>query len=325
MLAGVEYAAGKPNKGTKWHRLSLRRMNELVKANTAREDQDFIFFDTLTGKQERVRWRQGKKLEENGLIKQFDPVTSADYDGKEYAAEGKDTISMPYVLDYLRELGRSSTHAGTVREVSIFSHAWTLGPILVNSYDDHSTAETRDEDDKDGRWFDFQPPNMSEAERQELQQAFHAQGFCWIWGCSFPPFIFDFLARVLRSSQYKKTGLQAKDSLTLTRIQEHCYVEGTYLERTYPKKPSTLTLTFGDIKKHLCEIIGWSYSQLLANATQCPVRGAAMGTYTVFEDGKNLLEVEPKMHAYTQFSLTYFDQKATDRGYVIYSPNYRCP
>ncbi|MEL6535702.1 MAG: hypothetical protein AAFQ98_09840, partial [Bacteroidota bacterium] len=130
MIAGVEYAYGNPNSGTKWNYLSQRRMKELVAANTAQEDQDFIFFDTLTGEQKKteVRWSGGKMTENTSTLTTYATVTSSDYTGRRYTATGDDTISMPHVYDYLREIGRSSTHAGTLYEVSIFGHSWMGGP-----------------------------------------------------------------------------------------------------------------------------------------------------------------------------------------------------
>ncbi|MEZ4505685.1 MAG: hypothetical protein R2848_07420 [Thermomicrobiales bacterium] len=108
-------------------------------------------------------------------------------------------------------------HPGTLMELSFFSHAWSGGPILVNSTDDRMVTrpavpprtirvpagpfippipvtipgvpETvvalngmdRDPDDYDPREIDFWPPNLSVDGKKDFRAAYHPSGVNWSW------------------------------------------------------------------------------------------------------------------------------------------------
>ena len=104
----------------------------------------------------------------------------------------------------------------------IFSHGWRGGPILVNSSDDRmreitvpmpmgnplvmqvpAVGSTRDPDDKRGRArLDFPPHTMAAGDLVNLRKVFHADGFSWLWGCSFPRVIHQSMWAMERARGY---------------------------------------------------------------------------------------------------------------------------
>jgi len=79
---------------------------------------------------------------------------------------------------------------GSVVELSIFSHGFDDGPILVNSDEVSGTpAEKRDPFDKDGRAAKDFLPDMGDGSgvvnhRDHFASSFDAKGFIQVWGCN---------------------------------------------------------------------------------------------------------------------------------------------
>jgi hypothetical protein len=118
-------------------------------------------------------------------------------------------MSIMDVYKYIQEIGQNE--AGSIAELSIFSHGWTVGPILVNSYEreEYQKKGERDPDDKDGRMNkDFFPPNMSSNDLTLFRKAFDKNAIIWIWGCAFDYLYRDILHQITESSKYKKLLLE---------------------------------------------------------------------------------------------------------------------
>ena len=100
-------------------------------------------------------------------------------------------MSITDIYKFIQEIGKQKDTAGSVIELSIFSHAWKKGPVLVNS-DEHGAhifgdkIDERDPTDKDGRdKKDFEPKNMPHTQLKQFRNAFHLNAFVWLWGCQF--------------------------------------------------------------------------------------------------------------------------------------------
>ena len=86
----------------------------------------------------------GKRSESISKVTPYKPVTKANYtkrvvDGEthwDFKDGQPDVMSIVNVYDAVAGIGDSDP--GTLRELSFFAHGWMGGPILVNSYDDHS-------------------------------------------------------------------------------------------------------------------------------------------------------------------------------------------
>lgn len=105
-------------------------------------------------------------------------------------------LSIVNFYEQLDRLGRENP--GTVVEAGIFSHSWTMGPIIWNTFDGTSSVTERFSEDTDGRQKDWLPAGQpSEAPTgtvtegptmqrfSKLQDAFRKpDGALRIWGCS---------------------------------------------------------------------------------------------------------------------------------------------
>jgi hypothetical protein len=89
---------------------------------------------------------------------------------------------------YLSDIGGDANLKGRVREVSIFSHAFSDGPILYNTSDVASNRPNpvaRDPNDFDCRAKDFDVPNMSGY--KDLVAAMGTGSRWHVWGCNTNP------------------------------------------------------------------------------------------------------------------------------------------
>lgn len=106
-----------------------------------------------------------------------------------------DCISILDVYGHLSTLGR--THPGSVKQLHFFSHGYSMGPVLLNTYDNTKSNDARDPTDKDPRTKDFLPVNL--AHYPNLQAAFVRDAYVKAWGC-FGSDIVDKLRAVSRTT-----------------------------------------------------------------------------------------------------------------------------
>ncbi|MCI0390642.1 MAG: hypothetical protein MOB07_17995 [Acidobacteria bacterium] len=123
--------------------------------------------------------------------------------GKNFLQASANTVmSIVNVYEFITNLGRHRT--GSVMELSIISHGFWNGPILVNSSDNAASGSaSRDPSDKDGRGRkDFLDGNI---DTSLVHDAFHVDGFSWIWGCIASPAPLAVIQGVA-DSRFKKTS-----------------------------------------------------------------------------------------------------------------------
>jgi hypothetical protein len=110
--------------------------------NKAKEDLRFITMDVRTGEVEvrDVTFPGGKRVEAISRSKPSDPVDPANYTtsgGHTRFKPGQAKVmSITDIYAAVRDIG--SKGPNTLAELSVFSHGWMGGPILVDSDDDRT-------------------------------------------------------------------------------------------------------------------------------------------------------------------------------------------
>ncbi|MFO7565699.1 MAG: hypothetical protein R6X02_23860 [Enhygromyxa sp.] len=90
-----------------------------------------------------------------------------------------DSISITDVYAHISKIGRDAPRS--LQQLHFFSHAYYMGPVLVNT-DVHSSTNERDPKDKDPRPNDFKEPNLKRW--SHLKEAFAPNASMKSWGCN---------------------------------------------------------------------------------------------------------------------------------------------
>jgi hypothetical protein len=100
--------------------------------------------------------------------------------GEKYAPERERDFSIVDFYKHLDLIGKVCP--GSVSEAGIFSHSYSEGPILFDTYDrTDDPVGPRAPDDFDGREKDFLQPNA--VHWPDMPLAFANKGRFWVWGC----------------------------------------------------------------------------------------------------------------------------------------------
>ncbi|WP_199522555.1 hypothetical protein [Haloferax sp. Atlit-48N] len=321
-----------------------RRMRWLAKQHP-RKKLKFHIFDFWRGV---IATRQTGK---GTTVKNKDPddtshkkIAKGDYkvpdDGPPYFdARDKNTLSIVDVYDKIEAIGKND--AGSLAEVSFFSHGYWEGPILVNSYKDtvfqsgrpegdtYELPETfRDPDDKDPRpAADFSTLTTN---KKQMQAAFASDGYIWIWGCSFPKQLHKLLHDLESDGDFsvRDTDADAKIELRPSQYKElfdnlkgFFSVSGSVSGR--------VEVRFDRLKFALCRLNKSTYAAQFAQAADTTVYAAAVGTYAVYDDeseNPQLLHVERSFGERVRFYRNHLPltDGPEDRGYVGYPPDLAC-
>lgn len=252
--------------------------------------------------------------------------------------EDQPVFSILHWYNLLRSFGRAAP--GTVREASILSHGWPWGPILVNSWRDPgfvspanplnlaNANRQRDPADVDARAdADFAEPNMPAADAQDIEKAFTADGFVWLWGCAaFGPF------KRLVLGLYKQAGFKADGTTPDADMFEFTFdtnAAGMAILKTalandpfLPAAGLTVEKTLGEFKSFLDVMIGTLYADRLAAAFKVKCFTTALGTGSEPDSGAKFV-VHHVASIYEKVVLFYedymrFKRDPEGRRYVDY-------
>jgi hypothetical protein len=240
------------------------------------------------------------------------PVTSANYSAglghhARFDTDQAGRMSITDLYAAVRAVGASADTKGSLTEVSVFSHGFFGGPILVNSNDNSGSATDRDPDDKDARARkDFKAPNMTAAQLTEFRAAFAAGARWWTWGCAFTATYRQVTARVVASPLYRRTPpgkLKDTDKIKFEFPQDMA-------QDLYPLHPDFFpqdtrvtkggatvfkTLAFERTVKQIKDLflggVGNSYFNAVAKAAQVPSIGAFLGTYADYEQADKSIKL----------------------------------
>lgn len=269
-------------------------------------------------------------------------------------------MSITDVYRFLCDLGR--VHKGKLMEFSVLSHGFWNGPILVNTKEQSaSNLITRNPSDKDGRGRkDFQSPNLSSANIKDIQDAFHVDGFSWIWGC-FVSKAGRAVIQGVADSRGRRTpwgkrvrglnGATYRADGTTPDTAEFRFSFGTEATEEFsrvrdpaffPTGVDHFDKTFAEIKAFARKHSNDTYCHALAVATKRPCFGPPFGTSSNYADkdpyrpgtpvvhwverGKRRPASEGGFEANYSATIEFFDKTMNmpedpeRRGYVRYSP-----
>jgi hypothetical protein len=217
------------------------------------------------------------------------------------------------ILDiYRRALESVADLKGEIVELSFFSHAYSDGPILTNTYEfqrvvgDGSSAtlapmqvlagSVRDPNDLDPRKQDFDAGSdlMPGVQSEEALKAWHSifaeSGRSWIWGCSRDDTMMQLVRGAGRSTpklgRFLKPEQNIKVPLRKFDADRIATVHAGLLHAT--ASPTVFEINVGELRGYVRGRLGNTYAQRLANATSRPVYAAAPGTYAGFKSGTEL-------------------------------------
>lgn len=354
LVAGVDYEF----KGVDFRQLADNRRRLLDRRNTARADLRFVTMDVRAGEVEvrDITFPGGKRTEAVTSSKPFTPVGRASYTtvgGHTRFKPGQWTVmGMPEVYRRVQDIGAAAP--GTLTELSIFSHGWMGGPILVNSDDDRTieltipnlfgapstmtvplTGTMRDPDDRDARpRLDFQAPTMEATQLDMFRKAFAADGVSWLWGCAFPKVVHHTLWAVEQAKGYTGSGLGGDVVLKLDAVVDedvdllNQLLTGVAGFTPFRPRSSTVSVAFKFLTHAFCRANQASYAAALADASQAAVHAAPLGTYSEYDvGGDKLMNVHGGFTAHFTFYKNYlgFTFDPEGRRYAVYRPGLTCP
>lgn len=351
LVAGVDYEF----KGVNFRVFCDNRLKRIVAANKAKDELKFQIFDFPKGEilTVEITYPGGKQTKKETKLSPFKSISAANYDSTVSGGEThyrfkdgqRDVMSIVDIYEAVRRIGVSAPN--TLAELSIFSHGWMGGPILVNSFDDNTMtinmpmvgtltfslpAGMRDPDDKDARIKDFRFPTMDAAELGNFQKAFESNGFVWIWGCAFPRLVHEILHKIEHHPTYKSSGLGDNE---LFQIKNFNAAQADLLESLiksdiggpFPDKKN-IVIKFKFLKHFFCKITQASYLHHMAVNSKVKTFGAVMGTYSEYDSGAlPLMSVHAGFGKHFTFYKNYlgFDYDPEGRKYGAYKPGFTCP
>jgi hypothetical protein len=350
IMAGFDYQGG----GVDFAGLARNRQARLLAANA---QLTVTIMEVGSGKTtvSAMKANAAGKLERSVTATQtHSSVTAANYSGGLHHHTRFDTdqagrMSITDLYEAVRKVGGDATTAGSLTEVSVFSHGFFGGPVLVDS-DDTSVTAARDPNDKDARVSkDFKAPNASAAQIAAFRAAFAPNAFWWNWGCTFTESYRQVTHRFINSPLYSRTGagkLKDTDKITFDFPQdmaEEIYGDDTtFFPQTKrvggPNAGKFKDLVFEQTVKEIREFflrgVADSYHSAVGKAGGIEVRAAFLGTYSDYEENDRriklpLMTVPRNVAVYgTDFTryLTMwvrdfgFKMDPENHGYGIYPP-----
>jgi hypothetical protein len=298
---------------------SFNRKDAVVSADTTLR---FLRFSVETGKIEVIERefvagrgiKQGpakksgwKPLNTIGTGDKFDPITfvskgpfraidwATDYELSpgahtphlKQSAATRDIISIVDVYNSVR-----GAPEGSVLDLSVFSHGWIEGPVLVNSSDKLNAPQLRDPDDKDGRAsLDFNGLMGEQGDGTinaplrlyRFMRAFDPRGVMQTWGCSYDienPLIQQTLRRIRKGKVTDDTIIDFDFSDPEHEWwNRYAVVDST--STFFPDDPRVVRIsrTFSHVKRFLRRRLERSYAfQFASHVPGLYVLGALPGT-----------------------------------------------
>jgi len=350
IVAGVDYHPVSENKrGTDFlHYCNKYYQKTYLKEKISREDLFFYIVDIKRGKINLITHNYDSSTnvytKKTLAYKTFDPVTSSNYfdllkNGHKYFHRNAGNIISKFTIYNLIELIGKDNPA-TLNEVSIFSHAYFDGPILVNSlfqntnYLDYLNPTKlidvvslgRDPNDYDmRRWdfYDFYSRVSNNKKISLLKAAFAQKGLVKIWGCSFPKLLNYFLSKIRKNNSFKPSGLKNNVKFEFTpytlKIEIIDFINLT-LNKNF-KKSDIIYLSFLEIKTIFCNQLTLTYSSIGSKLIDKNFQAAIP---TTFADIYPIFKISSKTIKNVEFYKNYFDIKTDNLNYGIYEPDFDC-
>jgi hypothetical protein len=353
LVAGMDY---------EFHGVDFRiycdsRVKRTVAANRAKQDLTFTIFDVRRAEvvTHEVTYPAGKRTQKVSKLtpSPFKALSRANFDrflvnGEAHFRLKDSQRGLMSILDVYQAVQKIGVDApGTLAELSIFSHGFMGGPILVNSTDDGVmnvrippmsssfrvvlAAAARDPDDFDARIKDFSAPTMDAAALADFTNAFHADGHIWIWGCAFPRVVHEILHKIEHHPAYRPRGLGDDVRFRFRNLSDYqAEVLETGLQGVVPPFPDrrNIELEFKFLKHFACRVTRAGFSQQVASRTGITTYGAPMGTYSEYDKGPlPLMHVHKGFTRHFTFYKNYLGFAFDPEGkkYAKHIPGFTCP
>ena len=281
-------------------------------------------------------------------------VTAANYSnglkhGTRFDQHQAGRMSITDLYAAVQAIGSNKATAGGLLEVSIFSHGYFGGAILVDS-NDGSTGTARDPNDKDARAEkDFKSPNVTAAQLTAFTSAFAPDAFWWNWGCTFTTSYRQVTHRLINSPLYLRTPagkLKDTDKVTFSFPQDMAediydddatFFPGTKYASGKNKgkfKDLTFERTIKEVREFFLRGVRDSYHAAVGKAAHVKVRGAFLGTYADYESNDKriklpLMEIPRSVRIFGTDFTRYinmwtrdfgFSQDPEGHGYGVFPP-----
>lgn len=333
------------------------RQKLILDGNAPGEDVSIQLFDVASGTVTTTEqiWRGGKPSRAPPKKEQkFEPVTRKMYDRPppgekewQFKDSQRGIMSITDIYDAIISIGRGDPNS--LVEVSIFSHAVYMGPILVNSRDDGFVAPVpganpnqriplddgaRDPDDYDGRGSkDFIAPNMVPKKLQAFRSAFTPKGYVWIWGCNFPKVINKVLRLVERNPRYSAAitddAVLSFNGLKADEIESFLVLNNFFeLDRGKLLRTRKCEVSFGMVKDALWAGTAGCYAYKVATVARIRALGALYGTFADFYAGTpELMAINIDTLPHVSFYKRHFNFRtdSENRNYGIFEPEVLAP
>ncbi len=341
LVAGIDYfqipAAVASLRG-----LCIARYSYLVAKN---KDLDFLLFDFAAGTVEENLHGPKRSWNPTTAYGTFKKVTPANYTVKKpHPAFDKNPTGIMSITDVYAAVRKIAAVAPrSLVELTIMSHGWEEGPILVNSDDNAPPgAIARDPNDKDARLKDFFKPNMTPVQQVEFAWAFHPKGICWVFGCNAERMSYKHVFDSMKTSALWKKTVPGKftdsDVFKLVVPTSDLGEDTLFFPAPVAKQPTaSFERTFGEIKAYYARGMEDTYFQRLAVASERVCYGALPGLGASYDEalanGKQTLaggQAIPPPYMMRIFDLPEFNKfyetqlgiahDPEARGYGLYSP-----
>lgn len=184
LMAGFDYQGG----GADFGNLAVNRQKRLITASPRISVTLMNLGAGTTSVSAMTRNAKGALVRTVTTTSTHSPVTAGNYSSglghhARFDTDQAGRMSITDLYAAVQDVGSDQDTAGSLTEVSVFSHGFFQGPILVNSDDSSPSRSARDPDDKDARaGKDFRRPNMLDAELASFRAAWAASGLWWNWG-----------------------------------------------------------------------------------------------------------------------------------------------
>lgn len=294
IVAGYEYHSG----GTNYNIFADRRKNKLLSLHPEWvNDSEAIIvrFDVRNGRIEQNVFRNGRRdwiLERDN----FDSINRRVHytrTNHSFIQQETNVIGMNDVYEYVQNIGRNDP--GSLHELSVIGHGFIYGPIIVNSYEreefkgnNGNKRFERDPWDKDARPKDFMGENMNKDNWMNFRNAFHENGYAWIWGCVFSRASYNTLYKLMRTPEWrrKRWGEHVDSDEFTLRVNRNFAKKYYKFDSTFfPSSENELTFTRSlfQIKKFLTRSLRYSYAGRFCVDTGITCFAGFVGTYSDYE------------------------------------------
>jgi hypothetical protein len=248
-----------------------------------------------------------------------------------YVHDGRQTMSITDVYESVFLIGDRSPE--TLCELSFFSHAYSDGPTLVNSYEYLRPVykggrlreayahemNARDSFDRDPRGAkDFDLPYFNKERHKSLNHAFHRKlGRAWIWGCNDDLRVLYPLQKTFQSPSFSWSGVDnekvIKYRFTKEEAQDCFGTDPTGKFLPQDKSELIFSRTFGELKKYARAILSSTYSARFARTSKVLCLGALPGTFANYQRPPMAITSDRK--SVTRFFKTYLSVSLDDDGF----------